>query len=441
MKQKDKPYKLYLVMMIVYTGVILLLFMDSGYLKTIVTEALSPRTSRLIRDINLITFIPQGILLILVFIRAVGFNIKKFNFSKDIEELQIDVSDNEEFEITIGTDSGKIRRIIRKNKRELKYFYLEHKGMIIGIITVLLLIISYNIYYNLAVINKIYNQNEIVRVNNISYKIDGLYSSNLNYRGEDISEKDTTFLILSMRFYNGNKENIKITTENMRLVIENNIYLPISRKYESFKDLGYGYKDQIIKGDTEGDYIFVYKVLNKDLKSNIILRYADDIYFKKKGIGNRYIKYYVDPISVDEISTFPIADFKKEINYSVSNLKETKLTINNVEFKDKYSYNIGNLIYYINDPMDNRMVMKISYNYIPDASISYIDSFQKFLKEYGTIRYEVGNKKVTLSYSNLTPTNYKDNDMYLSVPSEVLNSNSIELVIKVRNKVYIHKLK
>ena len=125
MKQKEKPAKLYITIVITYAFLLILLFVDGGYLRTIIIEELPPRTTRILRDINSIIVIPQILLSISVFIRSIGFNIKKFNFSQDIEDLAIDVSDSEEFELTIGTDSGKINRLIRKNKRELKYFYLE----------------------------------------------------------------------------------------------------------------------------------------------------------------------------------------------------------------------------------------------------------------------------------------------------------------------------
>ncbi|MDD4624704.1 MAG: hypothetical protein PHX40_04985, partial [Bacilli bacterium] len=126
MKQKEKPTKLYFIITLLYIGVIILISMDSGYLRTINFEQLSPRNSRLLRDINLIALFPQIVLIFLVLIRAIGFNIKKFNFAKDIEDLNIDVSDNEEFELTFGTNPDKLNRILRKNQRELKCFYLEH---------------------------------------------------------------------------------------------------------------------------------------------------------------------------------------------------------------------------------------------------------------------------------------------------------------------------
>lgn len=441
MKQKDKPAKLYVFIIVVYLSLLILLFIDGGYLRTIIFEQLSPRTTRMLRDINSIALIPQILLSFLVFIRSVGFNIKKFNFSQDIEDLKIDVSDSEEFELTIGTDTDKINRLIRKNKRELKYFYLEHKSLIISIILLIVAFIFSSFYYNKFVLNKIYNQKDVVRVNNISYKVENFYSSNINYRGENIGEKGYTFLILSLKTYNGNEDYKKIETENLRIVIGENIYLPILKKYDSFKDLGVGYNNQKLESGKEATYMFVYKVLDEDLEKPMLLRYNDNVFFTKEGIGNRYIKIKVKPTSIKDFSTLPKAELKKEVYYGLSNLKETRLTINEVDIKDKYSYKIGNLIYYINDPIDNRLIMKINYKYTPDEDIDYISTFFEFLKEHGKISYEKDNKQILLPYKNVTPRNYKKDEVYLSVPSNIKDTKNIDLIITVRDKVYVHKLK
>lgn len=440
MKQKDKQIKLYSIICVAYIALTIILIVDSGYLRTIVLQQLTPRTSRMLRDINYIVLIPQIVLSILVFIRAIGFNIKQFNFSKDIEDLQIDVSDNEEFELTIGTDSGKLARLYRKNKRELRYFYLEHKAFIIGILTIILLIaISYS-YYNFVVLRKVYNMDEVVRINNISYKLNEVFLTNYDYRGELIKEKNSTFMIIPITFYNGNNDSRQIISRNMNVVIGENIYVPVSKKYTSFIDLGVKYENQKINSDEEKTYLFIYKILDVDLNKETILRYTDRIYFDN-AFGPNYIKHKINPISIDEKSIFPKAELKKEVTYELSNIKQTRLTINEIDFKDKYSYKIGDLINYINDPLDNRIILKINYEYKPDKNIKNINKISDLLKTYGVIKYEKDKKQVVLKYRDVTPLKYLDSDLYLSVPAEVENSNSIELIITVRNKVYIHKLK
>lgn len=441
MKIKEKPTKLYFFIVLTYIFTIILFYIDSGNLRTIVFQQLSPRASRFNRDLNLMAIIPQVILTILVFVRAVGFNIKKFNFSKDIEELQIQVSDNEEFEVTIGTDSGKLGRAVRRNKRELKYFYIENKAMIIGIILTIILAFSGSIYYKINVIDIVYNQNEVVRLNNISYKVEGLYESNLDHRGVKIGEGKHKFLILDLKTYNGNEEERKINMYNMRIVIGDNIYLPTKKEANYFKDIGVGYENFKLKGNGQDRYIFVYKVLTEDLEKDMMLRYADHVVFTRTELITKYIKFNVKSEPIDEFSSFKKADLKSEVYYGLSNIKETKLTINEVDFNDKYTYKNGEKTSQINELMDNMTIMKISYNYKPDPKILGIGTFSELLEEYGTIKYYKDNKSYTLKYKDLTPFKYKENDVYLSVPSEMVNASSIELIFTIRNKIYSHTLK
>ena len=95
--------------------------------------------------------------------------------------------------------------------------------------------------------------------------------------------------------------------------------------------------------------MFVYKVLDEDISKDMMLRYSDNVFFTREGIGNKYLRINVKPKPISEISTFPKADLKREVYYGLSNLKETRLTINSVELNEKYSYEQGNLIYFIND--------------------------------------------------------------------------------------------
>ena len=52
-------------------------------------------------------------------------------------------------------------------------------------------------------------------MNGMSYKIENFYSSNLNYKGEDI-KKRTYILILSIKLFNGTEDSRKINMPYMR---------------------------------------------------------------------------------------------------------------------------------------------------------------------------------------------------------------------------------
>ena len=79
------------------------------------------KTVRAIRDIMFMVLIPQIIFLFIIFSRALGFNIKSFDFKKDLEEMQIDKSDYEEVEVTLGNNNYKFARFFRKNGDNVIY--------------------------------------------------------------------------------------------------------------------------------------------------------------------------------------------------------------------------------------------------------------------------------------------------------------------------------
>ena len=107
---------------------------------------------RSLRDISLIVLIPQVILNFIHLGRACGFNIKQFNFKKDLEELEIDTSDYEEVEITLSKNNYKIARFFRKALRLTKYFILEHKFVVTIFASVIVLITTLTIFINMRVV-------------------------------------------------------------------------------------------------------------------------------------------------------------------------------------------------------------------------------------------------------------------------------------------------
>jgi hypothetical protein len=210
MKQKEKPRRIYIFMIMLYFLIPILLYVDYNYFNIIQFQGLEPRIARMIRDINLMSVVLQIPFIVLMLIRGIGFDIKKFNFKEDINDLQIDVTDDEEFELTSGINSDKVGQKYRNQIREFKYFYKENKGIILGIFAIIIAsIVGFFVFQN-QIVNKINKQTDIVNIDGLYLKINGVYSTNLNYKGEDISEKGYTFLVISINAKNEDKENKQI---------------------------------------------------------------------------------------------------------------------------------------------------------------------------------------------------------------------------------------
>ena len=90
MKYKKKPKTIYIITTIGYLLMGVLLAFVNGYLSSLSMEVINAKTIRFYRDTLSFTMLYQYIIIIIMIIRGLGFDIKKFNFTKDIQELNIE---------------------------------------------------------------------------------------------------------------------------------------------------------------------------------------------------------------------------------------------------------------------------------------------------------------------------------------------------------------
>ena len=63
--------------------------------------------------------------MVFCFIRAIGLDLKRFDFKQDLLDLGVQDKDNEEYEFELKIDKDKIKSNINKGIRYTKYFYLS----------------------------------------------------------------------------------------------------------------------------------------------------------------------------------------------------------------------------------------------------------------------------------------------------------------------------
>ena len=89
MKSKKKSIKYYLLTTIYYSFLMILFILSYNVLIELESTSLEASTIRVYRDIiNLFTY-PQYIFATYTLLRGVGFDIKSFNFNKDLEDLDL----------------------------------------------------------------------------------------------------------------------------------------------------------------------------------------------------------------------------------------------------------------------------------------------------------------------------------------------------------------
>ena len=160
MRYKAKPKLLYIIIMIssiISLGLYIFLYIN---IRELEISSMSGREIRLLRDISRFNYWLLFITCIPIFFRGLGFDIKKFNFSKDIADLKLEEEDSGEVEVNVELNSDSIKRTGRKIGRELKYYYVENKFFINIILGVVIIVLILLFPFNKYVINRNLNEGE-----------------------------------------------------------------------------------------------------------------------------------------------------------------------------------------------------------------------------------------------------------------------------------------
>jgi len=220
------------------------------------------KTIRLYRDILLMLQFFEYYIILFMFIRGLGFDIKKFNFSKDAQELNATLEDSEEIEIDTRVDTTNIVRSIRKQGREFGYFYKEFKVYIIIILVAISIFLIYKGYKYFDNKLKVYQENDLIGdIFKITVK-DSYYSINEN----------NNYVIIN---FDVKKNGVKdmLNTGIMTLNIGRNEYTPDKNICYKFTSLGPCYKKQYI-GNNVSNYILTYRVDRLNIQ-NAYLSYSE----------------------------------------------------------------------------------------------------------------------------------------------------------------------
>ena len=127
MKNKKKPIRFYIINIIVYIWLLIVYLVSYVISKNLEFGLVDIRTLKMIQDFLVISMILQVPSAISLVVRALGFDIKKFDFERDLEELEITSEDSEEVEVNLEFDFDKFKRNVRKQIRHFKYAYYENK--------------------------------------------------------------------------------------------------------------------------------------------------------------------------------------------------------------------------------------------------------------------------------------------------------------------------
>ncbi len=447
---KKKSRKLYFFICLYY----ILMFIFFVYIKNIFIDledsVLSIESVRAIRDISLIALIPQIVLLFIVIARALGFNVKQFEFKKDLEDLQISAEDYEEVEVTLGKNNYKYARSFRKALRYTKYFFLENKFILTLFASIAVVGISAYFIIRGKVTNIVYHENQEVYINTLWYTVEGSYYTDKNINGVIIND-NKYYILVKTKINNKSTNKYDLSSNLFKLQVNDTLVSPTFTFNQEFIDIGKIYTPMEIGSEAVEDVLVVFEINKEDLKNEYT--------FKVKANENTYISndssqfknIIIKPTSIDSKEKPESYSIPSTIKFNDSNLGESKLDIYGFEidssFKEESNYCLNDNCYIKTifiEPNKDNVIVRLSADLSLDENVrmkKYISSVADLFGYYGKIKYTFSGKTYETAISKVANKNINSNYTYLEVPNKVLRANEVEIYLNIREKTYIIILK
>ena len=406
MRQKKKPIFYYISATIFYFITFASLIFFLNVFNNLEFESYSNQALVIFRDISMVLYYLNFYFIAISFVRGFGFNIKKFNFEKDIKELDITDADREEIEVGSNVDISKVGNYLRRKKRNIGYYFKENSFILIVFLVIIVLSITSYIALNKLVFNKIYKEQDLISLNNLDYKVNASYITNKD-KYNNIIKKGSTYLIIDFNVLNKLDNSIKLEIKNSRIKINNKYYYPVTNASSKFNDIGVMYNNQSLKSNVNNRYLVIYEIEDSNINNKIIFQ----IYYGKRVNNGEAILYYKDvSLNPYDFKEEDIGSYKlgEEVNLNKTYLKNGKFKINSYESLDIVNYTYtkcsNNKCAEYNAsvvPRSGKKILKIDYT--SDAKVN--------LFNYLNLEYEINSKVYKVNSSNIrvvTPSNYNE---------------------------------
>lgn len=445
---KKKPIKFYIYNIAVYIYSVVIYIISFSNIQKLQFGLLNVKTLKLIQDLSVAALILQIVSILIVIIRATGFNIKKFNFNEDLDEMEIKEEDNEEFEVNLDVDTDKLMRRIKKRFRYARYIYVENKFFINALLIIFVGALSIFIYSSRNVYSKTYSKSEAFKTVQFILGTNESFKTKYINRTEKIEDGYQLIVVRinAKRIY---YQKVGLNTGRFTLHTNKNMYYHTTEYKDYLKDLGETYMENVISNTSFDNYILVFKVKEEDIKEKMLLTYTD--------LTNDKVRINIVPNDLNHIKDLGKTIIQNELVFKDSIFKDTKIKIDSYELNDSfkldYNYCVGencyNSVEYVNVSATdnyNKTLLKLvgTINYDETLPIIKSSSLFKFINKYAVIKYKIGEivKTLLVELKEIQPrkTNV-DNTYFIEVPNVLNSADSIFFEFNIRNKIYTYIIK
>lgn len=438
LRYKKKPWKLYMVPLCTYLFLFLsfclTISLFSGYDSSSGTTGI-----RAISDLLFMGTIPQYVVIIILLIRIFGIDLNKFDFKSDQEYLELSNEDREEIEISVNIDKDSFKRIFKRLKRNLGYFYQEHRFIVNVFVCILVVVCVVSIYRLVFIVHKSYKQGDAIETNGYTIHINQSYFTNKDYQGNVIS-RASDFVVLDVTIKNNAQER-EVNLNRFHVMNKTGNYTQTYETYATdFQDLGKTVEKLTLSNQESKRLLLIFKV-DKNLDPDKFV-----LYYQEFNNNQPYLrKIKLNILDYRKIEKQKTKVLREEEVIQVGE-EEMFFSIEDVALLSQTTYNNwvcpsrNNCFAQPNilSARQGKMILQLFFTSSGFSGKDFVD----FSMEYGKIDYiDSKGKRKEISVVDALGRNYTGNYMYLEVPQSLQEASVIRLVYTVRNKKYVYRIK
>lgn len=453
LKAKKKPNKLYLFSIIYYIVLFIFVIIASFLIGGLETSLWETAAARTYRDLSQMIYYPQFVIILLIGVRALGFNVKKFNFKNDLKELEITEADSEEIEVSLNFETYKAERTLRRFVREFKYYLLENKFIIIVISVILLVILGYNIFNNYEKTKYKYKENQSFSYNGLTLNITNSLLTNLDLKGNTIYD-DKYFVLVKINIKNGTRQNRELDYNNLKIYYGDTYAYPVLDLGNYFLDFGDPFMGNTIKAGEDSTYIFPYMIDKKDKDKEFEFTIYTGSAVKAKKFKAKTAIVKLKPAESNNVDVIRTARLNQPVSFSSTAIGESSLEIKSAEFMNRYEYNYEScykdncrtytdVVVADNSYQNRQGLIIMDYNLILDNAVSSyknINNINSFTSAFMEVEYKLGDNLKRAKAIYKTPQKIKDK-LIIQTDGYVIDAKEVNLLITIRDRCYVIKLK
>ncbi len=450
---KQKPYKFYAIVLVILALIFGFNVYLAEYLYQMEMQIMTSQSMSLVRDLVLISIILQSLILIKYFITSIGFDITNFDFGKDLEEMAIEEADREEVEVNLEWDVHTKKRKAKNLYQQFRYYYFENQ-FLVNVIAVLSFIIFSALVYSFfnENIDALQEQN-VFFGDRVNMSVNRSYITSENFRGAKVGSDENVIVVVDAHMVSRQTNPVTIDKTRFKLRIGNYSFYHTDKYRTAFSDIGITYQSQNIE-DSGNNYILVFEIPESFMNRDMYFHYIDRLNPTNEKIVEDVKIVLLRPNEVDEIEKVYKNDEDEKI-YLREPLLHSFLAIRNVEISEEFLVNYG-FCPRLNECFWSYKYVQPSYTANYDVALMQVEgefvlaenlqhlkiNLADFLHRFGYLSYELDGKNKLFQFQRrLDVANLRDSDIYyFEVPIELLDVDTIELNIVLRNFRYTQML-